>query len=83
MSKIYYRDGEKPIPRSIWLACLGREAVRPKGRELGRDLPHQSFLARLAWACKQHDRCVLQGAHNARLDPAWVRKCHVHALTVS
>ncbi|MEI6146437.1 MAG: hypothetical protein WCP66_08490 [Methylococcales bacterium] len=20
---IYYRDGEKPIPRSIWLACLG------------------------------------------------------------
>jgi hypothetical protein len=31
---IYYRDGEKPIPRSIWLACLGWEAVRPQGREL-------------------------------------------------
>jgi hypothetical protein len=28
---IYYRDGEKPIPRSIWLACLGWQAVRPKG----------------------------------------------------
>lgn len=27
---IYYRDGEKPIPRHIWLACLGWEAVRPK-----------------------------------------------------
>ena len=26
---IYYRDGEKTIPRSIWLACLGWEAVRP------------------------------------------------------
>lgn len=31
---IYYRDGEKPIPRSIWLACLGWEAVRPQGRSL-------------------------------------------------
>lgn len=29
---IYYRDGEKPIPRSIWLACLGWEAIRPQGR---------------------------------------------------
>ena len=28
---IYYRDGEKPIPRSVWLACLGWEAVRPVG----------------------------------------------------
>jgi hypothetical protein len=27
---IYYRDGEKPIPRHIWLACLGWEATRPK-----------------------------------------------------
>jgi len=24
---VYYRDGEKPIPRAIWLACLGWEAV--------------------------------------------------------
>ncbi|HSO81597.1 hypothetical protein [Thiocapsa sp.] len=31
---IYYRDGEKPIPRSIWLACLGWEAVRPQNRSL-------------------------------------------------
>ncbi len=26
----YYRDGEKPIPRHIWLACLGWEATRPQ-----------------------------------------------------
>lgn len=25
----YYRDGEKPIPRHIWLACLGWESTRP------------------------------------------------------
>lgn len=25
----YYRDGEKPVPRHIWLACLGWEATRP------------------------------------------------------
>ena len=31
---IYYRDGGKPIPRHIWLACLGWEAVRPQGAEL-------------------------------------------------
>ena len=36
---IYYRDGEKPIPRSIWLACLGWEAVRPKGRSLPLHVP--------------------------------------------
>lgn len=36
---IYYRDGEKPIPRSIWLACLGWEAVRPKGDTLPRQIP--------------------------------------------
>ena len=24
---IYYRDGEKEIPRSIWLACLGWEVL--------------------------------------------------------
>jgi hypothetical protein len=36
---IYYRDGEKPIPRSIWLACLGWEAVRPKGESLPRQIP--------------------------------------------
>ena len=36
---IYYRDGEKPIPRAVWLACLGWEAVRPQGRELPRHIP--------------------------------------------
>jgi hypothetical protein len=36
---IYYRDGEKPIPRSIWLACLGWEAVRPKDDSLPRNIP--------------------------------------------
>lgn len=36
---IYYRDGEKPIPRSIWLACLGWEAVRPQGRDLPKRIP--------------------------------------------
>ena len=36
---IYYRDGEKPIPRSIWLACLGWEVVRPKGNKLPLHAP--------------------------------------------
>jgi hypothetical protein len=36
---IYYRDGEKPIPRSIWLACLGWEAVRPQNRSLPKQIP--------------------------------------------
>ena len=36
---IYYRDGEKPIPRSIWLACLGWLAVRPKGSALPMHTP--------------------------------------------
>lgn len=36
---ICYRDGEKPIPRSIWLACLGWEAVRPQGDSLPKRIP--------------------------------------------
>lgn len=36
---IYYRDGEKPIPRSVWLACLGWEAVRPTGKALPLHIP--------------------------------------------
>ena len=36
---IYYRDGEKPIPRSVWLACLGWEAVRPVGQSLPEHIP--------------------------------------------
>ncbi len=35
---MYYRDGEKPIPRHIWLACLGWEATKPKDLD---SLPHR------------------------------------------
>lgn len=28
---IYYRNGEKPIPRHIWLACVGWETLRAHG----------------------------------------------------
>lgn len=44
---IYYRDGEKPIPRSIWLACLGWDAVRPKGRVLPLHAPSPREYAAL------------------------------------
>lgn len=44
---IYYRDGEKLIPRSIWLACLGWEAVRPAGRSLPRRIPSAREYAAL------------------------------------
>ncbi len=43
----YYRDGEKPIPRSIWLACLGWEAVRPKDRSLPLHTPSAREYAAL------------------------------------
>lgn len=36
---IYYRDGEKPVPRAIWLACLGWQAVRPKDHVLPTRIP--------------------------------------------
>ena len=35
----YYRTAHKPIPRSIWLACLGWEATRPGNKKLPRGLP--------------------------------------------
>lgn len=35
----YYRTAHKPIPRTVWLACLGWEAVRPQGRELPKRIP--------------------------------------------
>jgi len=44
---IYYRNGEKPIPRSIWLACLGWQAVLPKGRALPMHTPSPSEYAAL------------------------------------
>lgn len=28
---IYYRNGEKPIPRHIWLACVGWQTLRQHG----------------------------------------------------
>ena len=42
---IYYRDGEKPIPRHIWLACLGWEAVRSRDGKLPLRLPEREALA--------------------------------------
>jgi len=44
---IYYRDGEKPIPRSIWLACLGWDAVRPKDLRLPLHTPSAKEYAAL------------------------------------
>ena len=44
---ICYRDGEKIIPRSIWLACLGWEAVRPTGTSLPRSIPSAAEYAAL------------------------------------
>ena len=35
----YYRTAHNPIPRTIWLACLGWEATRPGERELPHGLP--------------------------------------------
>ena len=35
----YYRTAHKAIPRSIWLACLGWEATRPKTKILPHTLP--------------------------------------------
>lgn len=45
---IYYLDGEKPIPRTVWLACLGWEAVRPQGQEL----PMRGSMG-MGWAAPQ------------------------------
>lgn len=35
----YYRTAAKPIPRAIWLACLGWEAIQPQKKMLPRELP--------------------------------------------
>lgn len=35
----HYRTAHTAIPRAIWLACLGWEAIRPKAQELPRVLP--------------------------------------------
>lgn len=44
---IYYRDGEKPVPRAVWLACLGWEAVRPAGERLPEHIPSVQEYAAL------------------------------------
>jgi hypothetical protein len=44
---IYYRDGEKSIPRTIWLACLGWQAIRPQGRDLPLHAPSAMEYAAL------------------------------------
>lgn len=44
---IYYRDGEKPVPRAIWLACLGWQALRPKGLVLPTKIPSSREYAAL------------------------------------
>ncbi len=38
----YYRTAHHPIPRTVWLACLGWEATRPKTQHLPRNLPESS-----------------------------------------
>jgi len=43
----YYRTARKAIPRSIWLACLGWEAVHPEARTLPRRLPTAREYAEL------------------------------------
>lgn len=30
---VYYRNGDKPIPRHIWLACIGWERCKDEGEE--------------------------------------------------
>ncbi len=35
----YYRTAARPIPRAIWLACLGWEVTRPTTNRLPRELP--------------------------------------------
>ena len=41
----YYRTAHKAIPRSIWLACLGWEVMRPRTKALPRTLPTASEYA--------------------------------------
>lgn len=43
----YYRTAHKPIPRAIWLACLGWEVTRPKHKILPRKIPTAKEYARV------------------------------------
>ena len=42
----YYRTAAKPIPRAIWLACLGWEITKPT-HSLPRELPSSTEYAAL------------------------------------
>lgn len=42
-----YRNGVRPIPRAVWLACLGWQAVRPQGPALPKHIPSVSEYAAL------------------------------------
>lgn len=42
-----YRDGLKPVPRFLWLACLGWDAVRPTAETLPEHIPSAPVYARL------------------------------------
>jgi hypothetical protein len=44
---IYNREGEKPVPRAIWLACLGWQALRIKDHVLPRKIPSPREYAAL------------------------------------
>ncbi len=41
----YYRTAQKPVPRAIWLACLGWEAIQGAPQALPKSLPRVSQLA--------------------------------------
>lgn len=43
----YYRTAHNPIPRSIWLACLGWEATLPTAHMLPHSLPSAREYAAL------------------------------------
>jgi hypothetical protein len=44
----YYRTAQKPIPRAIWLACLGYEVVRPRTKAVRTAARRLSPRAQLA-----------------------------------
>ena len=41
----YYRTAQKPIPRTVWLACLGWETTRPGPDQLPHKLPSPAEYA--------------------------------------
>lgn len=43
----YYRSAQKPIPKAVWLACLGWEITKPKPDQLPRFLPSVQQYAQI------------------------------------